>query len=93
MAQTKNPSLTIDYAAISDLAAFREQYDQLSGEIQQAKVQLENSPPLEPDAPGAARRDEWRLWLQLQIKSRLRSRDDLVAALCARNIVVEHLPE
>ncbi|WP_310600263.1 hypothetical protein [Desulfobulbus sp.] len=94
MAQTTgNPILTIDYATISELAAFREQYDRLSGEIQQARVQLDNSPPLEPGSPDAERRDEWRSWLQLQIKSRLRARDDLVAAIRARNIAVEHLPE
>ncbi|WP_028319456.1 hypothetical protein [Desulfobulbus elongatus] len=94
MAQTTGDTpLTIDYATIRELASFQEQYDRLTGEIQQARVQLENSPPLEPGSPGADRREEWRLWLQLQIRSRQHIRDDLKAAIRAKNIVVEHLPE
>jgi hypothetical protein len=87
------PTVTIDYETIRDLAFFQEHYDRLTAEIQQVKVQLENSPPLEPDAPKAANREEWRSWLQLQIKSKQNTRDDLVKSLQAKNIQVNHLPQ
>ena len=85
--------LTIGYETIRDLARFREQYDKLTDEMQQAKIQLENSPPLEPDSPQAAHRAEWRSWLQLQVAARQRQRTDLVAALVEQGIQVERLPE
>lgn len=87
------PTVTIDYETIRDLAFFQEQYDRLTHEIQQVRIQLESSPPLEPDSPKAAIREEWRSWLQLQIKSKQQTRDDLVKALQDKNIVVENLPQ
>jgi hypothetical protein len=85
--------LTIGYETIQDLARFREQYDKLTDEMQQARIQLENSPPLEPDSPQAEQRSEWRSWLQLQIAAKQRRRIDLVTALIDQGIQVEHLPE
>ncbi len=85
--------LAIDYETIRDLASFQEHYDRLTQEIQQVRVQLENSPSLEQGAPRAQEREEWRSWLQVQIKSKLRSRADLVAAIRKKGIRVDHLPE
>lgn len=85
--------LTIGYETIKDLARFQEQYDKLTDEMQQARIQLENSPPLEPDSPHLEQRTEWRSWLQLQIAARQRQRTDLVTALLEQGIQVEHLPE
>jgi hypothetical protein len=86
-------TVTIGYETIRDLAFFQEQYDRLTHEIQQVRVQLENSPPLEPGSPKAEAREEWRSWLQLQIKSKRHSRDDLVKAIQNKGILVENLPE
>jgi len=83
----------IDYQVIKELALFQEQYDKLTAEIQQVKVQLKNSPPLKPDAPRAGQRAEWRAWLELQVASRQRWRQGLVKSLLDRDIVVENLPE
>ena len=66
----QSPLLTIRYETIRELTAFQEQYDRLTEEIQQVQVQLDSSPPLEPDSPRAAQRQEWRSWLQLQIKTK-----------------------
>ena len=88
-----NSTLVIDYDTIRELALFQEQYDRLTHEMQQVRVQLESSPALEPDAPGAQHRAEWRSWLQIQIKSKQHEREALVHALAAKNIRVEHLPE
>ena len=87
------PTVTIDYETIRDLAFFQEQYDRLTHEIQQVRIQLESSPPLDPDSPKATVREEWRSWLQLQINSKQHTRDDLVKALHDKNIVVENLPQ
>ena len=86
-------AITIGYETIRDLAFFQEQYDRLTHEIQQVRVQLESSPPLEPGSPKAEAREEWRSWLQLQIKSKRHSRDDLVMAIQNKGILVENLPE
>lgn len=86
-------AITIDYETIRDLASFQEHYDRLTHEIQQVRIQLDNSPPLEQGAPRAQEREEWRSWLQLQIKSKLRSRADLVEAIREKGIQVHHLPE
>lgn len=85
--------LTIGYETIQDLACFQEQYDKLTGEIQQARIQLENSPPLAADSPKAEQRAEWRSWLQLQIAARERQRTDLVNELFAKGYQVKNLPE
>jgi len=85
--------LTIGYETIKDLARFREQYDKLTDEMQQARIQLENSPPLTPDSPRAEQRAEWRSWLQLQIAAKQRQRNDLVIALVEQGIRIENLPE
>jgi hypothetical protein len=86
-------SVVIDYETIKDLAFFQEQYDRLTHEIQQVRIQLDNSPPLEQGAPRAQEREEWRAWLQLQIKSKQHSRVDLVEAIRKKGIQVERLPE
>jgi len=91
--ETENSTITIDYETIRALALFQEQYDRLTHEIQQVRVQLESSPPLEPGSPGAEQRQEWRSWLQLQIKSKQHAREDLAKAMSNRNIIIEHLPE
>ena len=83
----------ISYETIRDLALFQEQYDRLTDEIQQVQVQLESSPPLASGAPDCAKREEWRSWLQLQIKSKQKDREHLVAALRERNITVDNLPD
>jgi len=90
---TDHPILTISYDTIRDLAFFQEQYDRLTHDIQQVRVQLESSPSLEPGSPRAEKREEWRSWLQLQIKSKQHLREDLVKAMHAKNICIEHLPE
>jgi hypothetical protein len=91
--QISNQSITIDYETIRDLAFFQEQYDRLTDEIQQVRVQLESSPPLEPGSPRAQQREEWRAWLQLQIKSKQHTRDSLVTGIRQKGVMVEHLPE
>lgn len=91
--QITNQSITIDYQTIRDLAFFQEQYDRLTNEIQQVRVQLDSSPPLEPGSPRAQQREEWRDWLQLQIKSKQHTRDSLVRAIRQKGVVVENLPE
>lgn len=83
----------INYQIIKELALFQEQYDKLTAEIQQVKVQLKNSPPLEPDGPRAGQRAEWRAWLELQIATRQRLRQGLVQSLLDRGLVIENLPE
>ncbi len=85
--------LIIEYKTIKDLARFREQYDKLTTEIQQARIQLENSPPLATDAPKAEQRAEWRSWLELQIAARERQRTDLVNALVEQGYQIDNLPQ
>lgn len=87
------PRIVIDYETIRDLAFFQEQYDRLTHEMQQVQVQLASSPPQEPGSPGAQKREEWRSWLQLQIKSKQRGREELLRDLQSKGIVVEQLPE
>ena len=89
---TKQAAVTIDYATVKDLAVFQEHYDRLTSEIQQARVQLDSSPPLADGSERAKKRDEWRSWLELQIRSKSRSRADLVRGLEARQIFVLDLP-
>jgi hypothetical protein len=91
--QEKKCAITIGYETIRDLALFQEQYDRLTHEIQQVRVQLESSPSLEPGSSRAAQREEWRSWLQLQITSKQHAREDLVKAIRATNIFIENLPE
>ena len=92
-ASTANPAaVTIDYATVKDLAVFQEHYDRLTSEIQQARVQLDSSPPLTDGSERAKKRDEWRSWLELQIRSKSRARQDLVSGLEARQIFVLDLP-
>jgi hypothetical protein len=86
------PTLTISYQTISDLAFFQEQYERLTHEIQQVRVQLDSSPSLEPGSPRAAQREEWRSWLQLQIKSKCKERDTLVQGIRDKGIEVNDLP-
>jgi len=90
---TENSPLTIGYETIRVLALFQEQYDRLAHEMQQVKIQLENSPSLEPGSPRADQREEWRSWLQLQIKSKQHARADLVKAMLDKNIIIDNLPE
>jgi len=85
--------MQIDYNMIKDLALFKEQYDKLSDEIQQVKVQLKNSPPLESNAPKAAQRAEWRSWLELQIATRQRLQESLLKSLSDKGIRIANLPE
>jgi len=54
---------TITYQSIRDLALFQEQYDRLTLEIQQVRVQLDSSPALADDDPNQEKREEWRSWL------------------------------
>ena len=86
------PLLFVRYDTIRELTAFQEQYDRLILEMQQVQVQLDSSPSLEPDSPRAAQRQEWRAWLQLQIKNKKQAREDLLKAMLAKNIVIEELP-
>ena len=93
-ASTANPAVvTIDYATVKDLAVFQEHYDRLSEEIQQARVQLDSSPPLTDGSERAKKREEWRSWLELQIRSKSRARQELVRGLEARQIYITGLPE
>jgi hypothetical protein len=85
--------LTISYETIRDLALFQEQYDRLTDEIQQVRVQLESSPPLAPSALDYEKREEWRSWLQLQIKSKQKARESMVANMQERNITIDNLPD
>ncbi|MGE4561138.1 MAG: hypothetical protein AB7E77_13125 [Desulfobulbus sp.] len=85
--------LSISYQAIRDLAFFQEQYDRLTHEIQQVRVQLESSPPLPPEDSRAAKREEWRSWLQLQIKSKGKERESFVQAISDKGFQVIDLPE
>lgn len=85
--------VVISYDAIRDLAFFLEQYDRLTEEIQQVKVQLASSPSLEPDSPRFTQREEWRSWLQHQIISKQHDREELVKSMRAKNICIEQLPE
>jgi hypothetical protein len=93
MTNDPKQNITVDYETIRDLAFFQEQYDRLTDEIQQVRVQLESSPPLEPGSPRAQQREEWRAWLQLQIKSKQHARDSLVKGIQQKGVIVEHLPE
>ena len=92
-ASTKQAAVTIDYATVKDLAVFQEHYDRLTSEIQQARVQLDSSPPLEDGSERAKKRAEWRAWLELQIRSKSRARAQLVEALAARQIHITGLPD
>jgi hypothetical protein len=85
--------MDIDYNLIKDLTFFQKQFDKLTDEIQQVKVQLKNSPPLEPDDPRAQQRAEWRSWLELQIVTRQRLRVGLTESLRDKGIVIVNLPE
>jgi len=86
-------TITITYQAIRDLAFFQEQYDRLTEEIQQVRVQLKSSPPLSADDPQSAKREEWRSWLELQIKSKCRERDALVRAISDKGFAITDLPD
>lgn len=83
----------IGYGTVKELSVFQEHYDRLTREIQQAKVQLSSSPPLEGDSTRARQRAEWRDWLELQVRTRDQTRTALVQALAAKGIVVEGLPD
>ncbi|MGD9947890.1 MAG: hypothetical protein AB7U29_05350 [Desulfobulbus sp.] len=85
--------IKLTYKAIHDLAFFQEQYDRLTHEIQQVRVQLKSSPPLPPDDPRAAQREEWRDWLQLQIKSKYKERDSFVKVISDKGFHIIDLPE
>lgn len=91
--ETAVSTIAISYATIRALAQFQEQYDRLSHEIQQVRVQLDSSPSLAADAPRAAQREEWRSWLELQIKSKGKERDALVQAIRTTGIEVLDLPD
>jgi hypothetical protein len=86
-------SVNISYKVIKELAHFQQQYDKLTEEIQQVKVQLKNSSPLEPGAPKAQQREEWRSWLELQIKTKQRARQELLTALQKKGFLIDELPE
>jgi len=85
--------LIINYDILEDLALFLKQYKQLTDEIQQARVQFDSSPSLEVGASGYEKREEWRAWLQLQINSKQKARENLVAALRNQNVLIENLPD
>ena len=87
------PLVTIDYATVQDLVLFEQHYRKLTDEIQQACVQLNSSPPLADGSPRAQQRAEWRAWLELQITSKKRTRDDLIASMTASGVVVKNLPK
>ena len=91
-ASTKQAAVTIDYSTDKKKEIFQEDYNRLTEEIQQARVQLDSSPPLTDGSERAKKRDEWRSWLELQIRSKSRSRADLVRGLEARQIFVLDLP-
>ncbi len=84
---------TITYQAIRDLAFFQEQYDRLTEEIQQVRIQLKSSPPLPADDPQQSKRNEWRSWLELQIKSKCKERDSFVQNIFAKGFAITDLPE
>ncbi len=84
--------IQVDFNVIKDLSLFQEQYGKLADEIQQVTVQLKNSPPLEPNAPKAEQRAEWRSWLELQIATRQRLQEGLVKSLANKGIIIENLP-
>ena len=86
-------TVTIEYATAEDLVVFLEHYKALTGEIQQASIQLANSPPLEPGSSRAQQRAEWRAWLELQITSKKKARAALVASLQKKGLSIRHLPE
>ena len=85
--------ITLTYETLKDLSVFLEHYVKLTDEIQQASVQLASSPPLEPGSARAQQRAEWRAWLQLQITSKKKVRAGLVAALQAKGVNIENLPD
>ena len=91
-ASTLGCGVEIQNRHVKDLAAFQEHYDRLTEEIQQARVQHDSSPPLTDGSERAKKRDEWRSWLELQIRSKSRARADLVRDLEARQIFVLDLP-
>ncbi|MDY0390215.1 hypothetical protein [Desulfobulbus oligotrophicus] len=93
MTSTAKPATIINYDILEDLALFLEQYDQLTHEIQQAQVQLDSSPALDPGSPGYEKREEWRTWLHIQIQSKQKAREKLVTALRDQHIQIENLPE
>nr|WP_321468097.1 hypothetical protein [uncultured Desulfobulbus sp.] len=84
---------TVTYQDIRDLAFFQEQYDRLTHEIQQVQVQFDSSPPLPPQSPEAAKREEWRSWLQLQIRSKGKEREALLQDILAKGFQITQLPE
>ena len=86
-------AIRIGYGTVRELSVFQEHYDRLTREIQQAKVQLSSSPPLEGDSARARQRTEWREWLELQVRTRDQARTALVQTLAAKGIVVEGLPD
>ena len=89
---TQQP-VTLAYATLRDLADFLEHYEKLTEEIQQASVQLANSPPLEPGSSRAQQRTEWRAWLELQINAKKKARAELVTALQTKGVTIENLPD
>jgi hypothetical protein len=90
---TAPKNLVISYETIRDLALFQEQYDRLTEEIQQVRVQLESSPALASGTADYEKREEWRSWLQIQIRSKQKVRESLVAAMRERNITIDNLPD
>ena len=56
-------------------------------------MQLDSSPPLTDGSERAKKREEWRSWLELQIRSKSRARQELVRGLEARQIYITGLPE
>ena len=86
-------TMTSTYQAIRDLAFFQEQYDRLTDEIQQVRVQLKSSPPLPADDPQHAKREEWRSWLELQIKSKCKEREAFVRTISEKGFTITNLPD
>ncbi|MBM9614031.1 hypothetical protein JWJ90_06990 [Desulfobulbus rhabdoformis] len=84
---------TITYQSIRDLALFQEQYDRLTHEIQQVRVQLDSSPALAADDPHVEKREEWRSWLQVQIKSKCRERKELLKFIHDKGFQITELPD
>ena len=89
----KRKVVAISYGMVKELAVFQEQYDRLTREIQQARVQLNSSPPLPGDSDRARQRTEWRNWLELQVRTRVQTRTTLVQAMQAHGVAVEDLPD
>lgn len=89
----KQVAIRIGYGTVRELSVFQEHYDRLTREIQQARVQLSSSPPLEGESARARQRTEWRDWLELQVRTRDQTRTALVQTLAAKGIVVEGLPD